>query len=312
MPDPTVSSRHDRREALREERRQRQRGRAAIRRRNRLLLALAGVVAVALVAVVSVILISGQSETANGDLAPMVAVADPYPGLPQQARLLGDPNAPLRLVEYGDYQCPVCRQVEETIVPALVQRYVATGLLSFEFRDYLVIDGNLARRDPGYDRESLRAAEGAMCAADQGQYWAFHTSLYRNHTGEGVGDFSDTRVRELAAALGLDTAAFGNCLDEGTYRSTVQRQSEEAGTAGITGTPTFMVGDQRITASSVEDSIAQIDAILVANGITPPVAAVTVAPVARGGPLDATVTRVAIRPGRGRSEPSIGDAGGVA
>lgn len=304
MLNPSAPSRHDRREALREERRHRQRSQAAIRRRNRLLLALAGVVAVALVAVVSVILISGQDESAAGDLAPMVAVSDPYSGLAQQARILGDPNARLRLVEYGDYQCPVCQQAEETIVPALVQRYVATGVLSFEFRDYLVIDGNLARRDPAYDRESLRAAEGAMCAADQGQYWAFHASLYRNHTGEGVGDFSDDRVRELAAALGLDTTAFGSCLDEETYRSAVQQQSADASAAGITGTPTFMVGDQQISGTSADDYIARIDAILVANGISPPAGGTAPLPTA---PIDPAGPPIAIRPGS-----LVGEAGGVA
>lgn len=303
MTDRSTPSRHDRREALREERRHRQRARAGIRRRNQLLLALAGVVAIALLAVVSVILISGR-DAATATLTPMAAVRDPYPGLAQQARILGDPNAPLRLVEYGDYQCPVCQEAEETVVPALVRRYVATGVLSFEFRDYLVIDANLAQRDPDYDRESLRAAEGAMCAADQGQYWAFHASLYRNHTGEGVGDFSDARVRELAAALGLDTAAFGNCLDDGTYRDAVEEQSAGARAAGIAGTPTFLIGDELITGASADDYIARIDAILAASGITLPAGGTTPLPTA---PIDPAGPPVAVRP-----DPPAGEAGGVA
>ncbi len=298
MINSTPPSRQDRREVLKTERRQRQRKQQAAQRRRRLLATLAGVIVVAVIAVVTIILVANQNADAPGatDLAPMTAVPDPYPGIAQQTRVLGDPNA-LRLVEYGDYQCPICQQAEEMIVPELVNRYVATGTLSLEFRDYLVIDGNLSQRDPNYDHESLRAAEGAMCAADQGQYWAFHSSLYRNHTGEGVGDFSDSRVKDLAAKLSLDTAAFNQCLDSGTYESAVQQQNSDAKAAGITGTPTFMIGDQKISGSSVDDYISQIDAVLIANGLTPPAeGAPTVPPAPTTDPNLATP--VAVLPGR--------------
>lgn len=285
------SSRQDRREALKAERRQRQRQQQTAQRRRRLLGALAAVVAVAVIAVVTIILISNQNDSSTSGLAPMVAVADPYPGIAQQTKVLGNANAPLRLIEYGDYQCPNCQQAEETVVPALVQRYVATGALSLEFRDFLVIDGNLARNDPGYDRESLRAAEGAMCAGDQGQYWRFHSSLYHNHTGEGVGDFSEARVKDLATKLGLDTAAFDTCLDGKTYQAAVEQQNGESSAAGITGTPTFMIGDQKVSGSTVDDYITQIDAILVANGITPPAPGATPVPTVPA-PIPATPVAV--------------------
>ena len=296
MTRPTPPSRQDRRETLKGERRQRQRKQQALQRRNRLLAALAGVVVVAVIAVVSVILITGQNETDAPDsasLAPMVAVADPYPGIPQQTGVLGDPNA-LRMVEYGDYQCVACRQAQQSLVPELIQRYVAPGVLSFEFRDYLVIDANLARGNDDYDRESLRAAEGALCAGDQGQYWAFHESLYRNWTGEGVGDFSDARVKDLATRLGLDTAAFNQCLDSGTHEADVQAQDSAAAAGGVSATPTFMIGDQRVSGSSVDDFVTQIDAILVANGITPPAEGAPAAPTAD----PALATPAAILPGR--------------
>ncbi len=272
MTSPTPPSRQDHREALKAERRQRQRKQQAALRRRRLLATLAGVIAVAVIAVVSIILISNQDADAPGaaDLAPMVAVSDPYPGIAQQTKVLGDPNA-LRLVEYGDYQCVACHSAQQSVVPELIQRYVATSALSFEFRDFLVIDRGLAQqRGNGYDRESLRAAEAALCAGDQGQYWAFHESLYENWTGEGVGDFTKARVEDLAAKLGLDTAAFSQCLDGRTYESTVQQQDQDAASAGVNSTPTFMIGDQRVSGSSVAEYTSQIDAILLANGIPPP------------------------------------------
>ena len=291
MTRPTPPSRQDRREALKGERRQRQRKQQAIQRRNRLLAALAGVVAVAVIAVVTIILVTGQDDTGSpesANLPPMVAVADPYPGLAQQTKVLGDPNA-LRMVEYGDYQCVACHQAQQSIVPELIQHYVATGALSFEFHDFLVIDANLAQGNDDYDRESLRAAEGAMCAGDQGQYWAFHESLYRNWTGEGVGDFSDARVKDLAAKLGLDTAAFNECLDSGAHEADVQAQDAAASSSGVNSTPTFLIGDQRVSGSSIDDYVTQLDAILVANGITPPAAPTT---------DPALATPAAVLPGR--------------
>ncbi|HEV2529250.1 MAG TPA: thioredoxin domain-containing protein [Thermomicrobiales bacterium] len=264
----TESSRRARRDALRADRQRQTRASRAAQKRRQLLITLGSVVAVAILVTVGVItIVQRQGES---DLPPLVAVSDPYAGMPQSAHLLGNPDAPLRIVEYGDYQCPVCQQASQTVVPVLVERYVATGALSFEFRDFLVIDGNLSQRIPDYDPESLRAAEGALCAADQGQYWAFHKSLYENHTGEGVGDFSESRVKELAGLLGLDTNQFNQCLDENTYEAQVQAQSAAARDAGIGGTPTFMIGDQQISTASVADFTAQIDGILAANGIAVP------------------------------------------
>jgi protein-disulfide isomerase len=266
-----ASSRRDRRDAARTSRREATRAREAAQKRRQLLLALGGAVAIALLAVVAIVIATRPDE--GSDLPPMVAVSDPYPGIPQSTKLLGDPNAAIRLVEYGDFQCPVCQQFDQQVVPDLVQRYVASGLIAFEFRDYLVIDGNLERqRGDDYDRESLRAAAGAMCAGDQGQYWAFHASLYRNHTGEGVGDFSEARIDQLAATMGLDTAAFDQCMASGNYQDAVEQQSAAAQVSGVTGTPTFMIGDQQIPNGTADAMSQQIDAILTANGITPPAA----------------------------------------
>ncbi len=295
MTNSTPPSRQDRREALKVDRRQRQRKQQAVQRRNRLLAALAGVVAVAVIVVVSIIVIGNQDgDTSSASLAPMVAVADPYPGVAQQTKVLGDPNA-LRMVEYGDYQCVACHQAQQSIVPSLIQRYVATGALSFEFHDYLVIDANLARGNDGYDRESLRAAEGALCAGDQNQYWAFHESLYRNWTGEGVGDFSEARVKDLAGKLGLDTAAFNQCLDSRAHEADVLQQDQDATNAGISATPTFQINGQPVSGQTVDDFTAQIDAILVANGITPPAEGAPAAPTTD----PALATPVALLPGRG-------------
>ena len=288
------ASRRARRDALRSERQRQTRATRATQQRRRLLIILGSVVAGAILVAAGVIAIVQQQN--ESDLPAVVAVSDPYPGVQGSAQVLGNPDAPLRIVEYGDYQCPVCQQADRTIVPGLVERYVATGVLSFEFRDYLVIDGNLSQRVSDYDPESLRAAEGALCAADQGAYWPFHKSLYENHTGEGVGDFSEGRVKQLARLLELDTDQFNQCLDSDTYEAQVQAQSAAARDAGITGTPTFMIGDQQISTASVSDFTTQIDAILTANGISLP-AVVGATGMTGGAAAPAGMTAVADRSG---------------
>lgn len=284
MSSSNPQRRRERRDAMRGNRQERLRRQQAVQRRNRLLAALAGVVVIALIAGYVAIRISnnGTKTNGNGNLGPMVAVADPYPNIPQQTKVLGDPNA-LRLIEYGDYQCVACHNAQQSTVPALIQKYVATGALSFEFRDYLVIDAGLARtRGSNYDHESLRAAEAAMCAGDQGKYWPYHASLYQNWTGEGVGDFTESRVKDLAAKLNLDTSAFNKCLDSNKYEDEVKKQDSDATAAGINSTPTFMINGQQISGKSLDDYYNQIDSILAAKGVIVPAAGET--PVAAETP----------------------------
>lgn len=286
MSSSNPQRRRERRDALRGNRQERLRRQQAVQRRNRLLAALGGVVVIALIAGYLAIRISnnGTKDNGSGNLAPMAVSAENFAGIPQQTKVLGNPNA-LRLIEYGDYQCSVCKKTQDTVIPTIIQKYVATGALSFEFHDYLVIDANLARtKGSGYDHESLRAAEAAMCAGDQGQYWPYHASLYQNWTGEGVGDYSESRVKDLAAKLNLDTTTFNQCLDSNKYEDQVKQQDSDATAAGITGTPTFVINGQQVQGSSAAEYSSAIDSILAANGITVPAAGETPAAATPAAP----------------------------
>ena len=284
MSSSNPQRRRERRDAMRGNRQERLRRQQALQRRNRLLAALGGVVVIAVIAVIAVIVVSnnGTKTNGNGDLPPVTVSDESFAGIPQQTKILGNPDA-LRLVEYGDYQCSVCKKTQDTVIPTLIQKYVATGALSFEFHDYLVIDKNLeSTKGSDYDHESLRAAEAAMCAGDQGKYWPYHASLYQNWTGEGVGDFSESRVKDLAAKLNLDTDAFNKCLDSNKYEDEVKQQDSDATAAGINATPTFVINGQQVKGSSVDEYSQAIDGILAANGVTVPAAA---APAAAETPV---------------------------
>jgi protein-disulfide isomerase len=106
-------------------------------------------------------------------------------------------------------------------------------MVRFEYRDY-------AFRGP----EAVRAAEAAACAADQGVYWRYHDTLFLNQSGPN--SFSEARLKQMAETLGLDTAAFNQCLDSGEKRAGVEASIAEAQAQGVDSTPTILVNGTEI------------------------------------------------------------------
>jgi protein-disulfide isomerase len=164
----------------------------------------------------------------------------------------GAANAPVVVVEYGDYQCPSCRQWFLGPYQQLKTDYIDTGRVRFVFRNMAFI-GN----------ESTWAAEAAQCAADQGQFWAYHDLLYQKQGPENSGTFSIDNLKQFAASLGLDTAQFNQCLDSGKYLSLVQQQSAEAQQMGISSTPSLLVNGKLVQNGSSYPALqAAIEAAL--------------------------------------------------
>ncbi len=175
-----------------------------------------------------------------------------YTSVPREGRVLGDPNAPVHVIEWGDYQCPACRTFEQRFFPTVLEQYIATGKVRWEFRDFAFIGP-----------ESRRAAEAAYCALDQGKFWEFHAALYANQTGENVGAFSDRRLEEIARVVGLDVTAFRSCLRDGTHADDVQQMVREAQSLGVRATPSFSVnGSAPFTISSLGDLTGRIEEAL--------------------------------------------------
>jgi protein-disulfide isomerase len=193
-------------------------------RRKRSALRTYGLIAAAVVVVVAVIVI----------VVALTRGRSPGPTLAELAgQSLGSADAPVVVVEYADYQCPYCRQFYLGPEQQLVKDYVEPGKVRFVFRNFAFI-GN----------ESFLAAEAAQCAADQGQFWAYHDLLFEKQGAENSGVFSQSNLEQYAASLGLDTTQFDQCLSSGRYLSLVQQQSAEAQRAGISSTPTILVNGQ--------------------------------------------------------------------
>lgn len=152
-----------------------------------------------------------------------------------RAPVLGNPDAPVTITEYGDFQCPSCGAFARSTEPELVKRYIDTGKAKLVFKHFAWIGA-----------ESKRAAEAASCAGAQGRFWEFHDYLYTHQRGENGGAFGGANLKGFAGALGLDRAAFDRCLDAGTYAAAVDRDFAEARSLNLTGTPTFVINGTRV------------------------------------------------------------------
>lgn len=208
----------------------------------------AGAMVVALSIVAALFVVSGPS---GSGLPPVQAAAELPTDIPVNGRTIGDPNAPVKVVEWGDYQCPPCGIFAREVEPQLISEYVATGKVLFEFRDLAFLGD-----------ESVQAAEAAGCALDQGKYWPFHDTVYANQVGENAGAFSKERLQQIAQRSNLNLASYNSCVDARTHKANVAAMAAEADKAGIQSTPTFLVNGERIEYQGYATLKAAIDAAL--------------------------------------------------
>lgn len=174
-------------------------------------------------------------------LRPIAEVVTIDPGTHPNANdnSMGDPNAPIKIVEFSDFQCPFCERFHQDTEPLLRQYYIDTGKALFTYRSM----GNWVSRNIGGGRtESQDAALAAYCAGEQNKFWEMHAMLFANVLGEDVGSFTDERNKAIAAQVDdLDTDQFNSCYDSGKYRDRVQQDMEDGTTANVNGTPAFLI-----------------------------------------------------------------------
>lgn len=172
-----------------------------------------------------------------------VVSADPGNLFKPEDNTLGDPNAPITIEEFADFQCPFCERFHQETEPLLKQYYVDTGKVHFIYRSMgNFVSDNIARgKGTPATTESRDAALAAYCAGDQNKFWDMHAHLFANVLGEDAGSFTDKRLKAIAETVGLDTAAFNSCYDSGKYLDRIQKDAEDGQAANVNGTPGFLV-----------------------------------------------------------------------
>ena len=144
--------------------------------------------------------------------------------------VLGDPNAPITLVEFGDYQCHYCNVFFDSIKGEIIKNYVETGKVKIIFKDYNIIGS-----------DSINASHAVHCANDQGLFWQYHDILYSNWTGENNGWASPENLTIFAEEINLEMVNWTNCMNEKPHSKIILTSNEDAKKLQLTGTPAFFV-----------------------------------------------------------------------
>ncbi len=215
---------------------------------------IAGAIIIAGIIVAGAILLKGNvAPTASNDQFANITIAK----ISENDRTLGNAKAKVALIVYEDFQCPFCGAVFGSdsslnlinslkqrdpswtpFVPGVMDEYVEKGKVQFVYRDWAFLGP-----------ESIRAAEAARCAGDQGKFWDYHDYLYNNQNGENEGHFSDDKLKSFAKIVNLDTSNFNKCLDGNKHAQAVADSRTEGTKAGVSGTPKgFILKNGKIVA----------------------------------------------------------------
>ena len=181
---------------------------------------------------------------------------DPSTPLPEaKGYTLGKADAPVRVIEFADFECPACEQFFSITEPDVRTRLVETGIISYTFMDFpLPMHAN-----------TWPASNAAACANEQGKFWEMHDALFRTQdlwnavaTKRPKGKFE-----ELAKEIGLDVGKWEDCYDAQKYLANIQSHEREAGRQGAGQTPTFIIGSRRLPGSISYDKFkAYVDTAL--------------------------------------------------
>lgn len=180
-----------------------------------------------------------QAQQINGD----------YPPIPEDSvTAVGDPDAPLTMIEYADYRCPFCAKYGRETFPMIKADYIDKGLIRYEFRDL-----------PIFGEESTQAAVAGRAAGEQGKFWEFFEQVAANAPASGHPDLPRETLMKYASAAGVeDLERFETDLDSQELFQTVAADQQEAHSAGFNSVPAFLVGRSAISGALPGDTFRQL------------------------------------------------------
>jgi protein-disulfide isomerase len=219
----------------------------------------AAFLAVCLIGVLIVISQAGGGSGGDTHLEDVGVVKDQLQGIEQHGTVLGDPHAKVKVIEYGDLQCPICKEFSVDVAPEVIDRVVRKGTASYDFRQFPVIG-------EAPHTQSTLAAKAALAASEQGRYWNYLELFYRNQGTEESGYVTDPFLTALAKGANVpNISKWNRDRRSDKWDQALARTTAEAGTLGFTGTPSFVVegpgGKQTLTAPSLDDIESAIQAV---------------------------------------------------
>ena len=174
----------------------------------------------------------------------------PTPSVPLDMKTLldddsvkGAKDAPVTIVEWSDFECPFCGKFYKDTLGQIDEKYIKTGKVKLVYRDFPL----------SFHPQAQKAAEAAECAGEEGKYWEMHDMLFEKGVQGGVESF-----KGFAKELGLKTDKFNDCLDSGKMAAEVRADMNAGSTAGIRGTPGFIVNGQLVSGAQPFEAFEQV------------------------------------------------------
>jgi protein-disulfide isomerase len=227
-------------------------------RRTRLLQLSAGGVFLAIIVVVVVIIVAGSGSSSGGDASSVTEktqVDQLLGGIPQKGTVLGKASAPVTLIEYGDLQCPICKEYSEEFLPEIIENQVKKGEVKLVYRNFIIIS-----------EESIPAGEAALAAGEQGKGWTFIELFYRNQGEERSGYVTDEFLESIAKGAGVpDLARWNKERKSGKFKKTVEATTAQAGKFGFSGTPSFAIegpGAEGLELLNTPQSVGEFEEVI--------------------------------------------------
>lgn len=179
-----------------------------------------------------------ETESPSKEGAPVVdsREAKDFLAAREEDFILGNPAAPVTIVEFSDFQCPFCGRFFANTLSRLKETYVKQGKVKFIYRDFAFLG-----------QESIGAAAGARCAGEQEKFWDYHDYLFTHQAGENNGAFSIANLKKFGKEIGLNEADFNTCFDSKKYEEAIKNDVAQAkNLLKVDGTPTSFVNGREI------------------------------------------------------------------
>lgn len=152
---------------------------------------------------------------------------------------IGNPDAPVTIAYWYDFQCPFCRRVEENVMSQLINDYVKTGKVKIVYKDYQFL---------GEDSQTAGLAERAVWEAAPDKFYQWHKAMYDKQDDENAGWGNKADILALTASLGIDAARVEQLMTTkaAEYQKAMDADKAEGSAFGITGTPSVIIGKKVI------------------------------------------------------------------
>ena len=189
-----------------------------------------------------------------------ITVDPTVPAGAAQGHLIGNPGAPVQVMEFGDFECPACGNFANLTEPDVRSRLVNTGIVAFRFFDFPLTQ----------HKNSWTAHLAAACADDQGKFWEMHDRIYagQDEWSDLVGRAPDPLgvFRKYASELGMDVKAWENCVTTQKYAARIKGNQAEGVRRNVTQTPTLIIGNQQVNAVTYDEFKKLVDQALLEAG----------------------------------------------